>query len=332
VPFASVGAKRELPPTSKEMDDAAVNERLGKSDVESLSLTMTMPPIHHEYVQERFTRSTRIRIAIAVILLVCLLLVVLDSFTTKRVESASISFFEWVEANPFRGVLSVVLVYTIATILFVPGSILTIGTGFAFGTAFGTFMGVILASIAVFFGAFIGSVASFLLGLYLFRDCVVQLAASYPIFQAVDRALQGNGLKIMILLRLSPLIPYNALDYMSGITAISLWAYSVALVAILPGVIMFTFIGATASSLVDGTKEASESRVVRIFSMVFGITFAIIGVSVASYYSKIELDKMLESDQDSSPLTTQEEMSPSETPLESAGIATGGTITTGTFA
>ena len=313
-----MGAKRELPPTSKEMDDAAVNERLGKSDVESLSLTMTMPPIHHEYVQERFTRSTRIRIAIAVILLVCLLLVVLDSFTTKRVESASISFFEWVEANPFRGVLSVVLVYTIATstqnfchsmhaisssssstvslflstVLFVPGSILTIGTGFAFGTAFGTFMGVILASIAVFFGAFIGSVASFLLGRYLFRDCVVQLAASYPIFQAVDRALQGNGLKIMILLRLSPLIPYNALDYMSGITAISLWAYSVALVAILPGVIMFTFIGATASSLVDGTKEASESRVVRIFSMVFGITFAIIGVSVASYYSKIELDKV----------------------------------------
>lgn len=111
-----MGAKRELPLTSKEMDDAAiVNERLGKSDVESLSLTMTMPPIHHEYVQERFTRSTRIRIAIAVILLVCLLLVVLDSFTTKRVESASISFFEWVEANPFRGVLSVVLVYTIAT-------------------------------------------------------------------------------------------------------------------------------------------------------------------------------------------------------------------------
>mmetsp|Transcript_24044 Transcript_24044/g.43582 ORF Transcript_24044/g.43582 Transcript_24044/m.43582 type:complete len:301 (-) Transcript_24044:1481-2383(-) len=300
------------------MDDA-VNERLGKSDMESLSLTMTMPPIHHEYVQERFTRSTRIRIAIAVILLVCLLLVVLDSFTTKRVESASISFFEWVEANPFR-------------VLFVPGSILTIGTGFAFGTAFGTFMGVILASIAVFFGAFIGSVASFLLGRYLFRDCVVQLAASYPIFQAVDRALQGNGLKIMILLRLSPLIPYNALDYMSGITAISLWAYSVALVAILPGVIMFTFIGATASSLVDGTKEASESRVVRIFSMVFGITFAIIGVSVASYYSKIELDKMLESDQVSSPLTTQEEMSQSETPLESAGIATGGTITTGNFA
>jgi len=150
----------------------------------------------------------------------------------------------------------------------------------------------VLASTAVFFGAFLGSLATFLLGRYLFRDWVVRLAASYTIFRAVDRALQGNGLKIMILLRLSPLIPYNALDYMSGVTSISLWAYSIALIAILPGTVMFTYIGATASSLVDGTKEATENGTIRIFSMVFGVTFAILGVSVASYYSKLELDKV----------------------------------------
>lgn len=177
-------------------------------------------------------------------------------------------------------------------VLFIPGSILTIGTGFAFGAAFGTSKGVLLASTAVFFGAFLGSMATFLLGRYLFRDCVVRMAASYPIFQAVDRALHSNGLKIMILLRLSPLIPYNALDYMSGITSISAWSYALALVAILPGVIMFTFIGASASSLVDGTKDAEESKVVRVFSLVFGITFAILGVSVATYYSKRELDQV----------------------------------------
>lgn len=118
------------------------------------------------------------------------------------------------------------------------------------------------------------------------------MAARYPMFQAIDRALQGNGLKIMILLRLSPLIPYNALDYISGITSIQLWAYSAALLALLPGVIMFTFIGATASSLTAGARDASEGKAVRIFSVVFGTTFAILGVSVASYYSKIELDKV----------------------------------------
>lgn len=176
--------------------------------------------------------------------------------------------------------------------MFVPGSVLTIGTGFAFGSAFGTFKGVIFASTAVFFGAFLGSVASFLLGRYLFRDCVVRMASSYPTFQAVDRALQGNGLKIMVLLRLSPLIPFNALDYMSGLTSIPLWQYCVATVAILPGTLMFTYIGATASSIVDGTNEAAQNHVVRVVSMVFGVTFAILGVSVASYYSKLELEKV----------------------------------------
>ena len=90
---------------------------------------------------------------------------------------------------------------------------------------------------------------AFLLGRYLFRDCVQRMASRYKIFQAIDRALEGNGLKIMVLLRLSPLIPYTALDYMSGLTSISFWSYALALVAILPGTIAFCFLGATASSI-----------------------------------------------------------------------------------
>jgi uncharacterized membrane protein YdjX (TVP38/TMEM64 family) len=107
-----------------------------------------------------------------------------------------------------------------------------------------------------------------------------------------DAALQGNGLKIMILLRLSPLIPYNALDYMSGVTAIPLWSYTVALIGILPGTIMFCFIGASASSLTDSTSSPSDNKTVKVITIVFGVTFAMIGVSVASYYSKLELDRV----------------------------------------
>jgi uncharacterized membrane protein YdjX (TVP38/TMEM64 family) len=94
----------------------------------------------------------------------------------------------------------------------------------------------------------------------------------------------------MILLRLSPLIPYNALDYMSGITSISLLAYCLALIGILPGTILFCFLGATASSLTESTS--SKHEVVRIISLVFGLVFAIFGVAVASYYSKVELNKV----------------------------------------
>jgi uncharacterized membrane protein YdjX (TVP38/TMEM64 family) len=127
----------------------------------------------------------------------------------------------------------------------------------------------------------------------LFREWVVRLASSYPIFRAIDRALENNGLKIMVLLRLSPLIPYNALDYISGVTSISLFSYSVALVGLLPGTITFCAIGATASSLAEGT-DRSENGSLRVFALVFGLIFAFLGAGVASFYSKIELDMILQ--------------------------------------
>lgn len=97
----------------------------------------------------------------------------------------------------------------------------------------------------------------------------------------------------MILLRLSPLIPYNALDYMSGITAIPLWSYTVALIGILPGTIMFCFVGASASSLAEANSDTNDDhKVIRIITVAFGVVFAVIGVSVASYYSKLELDRV----------------------------------------
>jgi len=138
----------------------------------------------------------------------------------------------------------------------------------------------------------VGSVASFLLGRYLFRDFVVRLASRFAVFRAVDRALEHNGLRIMILLRLSPLIPYNALDYISGITSISLWRYSVGLFFIIPGVVLFTFVGATTSSLINSRHEVSHNMTIKWFTLGFGIIFAIAGVWVASYYSKRELDKV----------------------------------------
>jgi SNARE associated Golgi protein len=104
-------------------------------------------------------------------------------------------------------------------------------------------------------------------------------------------ALEQNGLKIMLLLRLSPLIPFNALDYISGVTSISFRDYALALIGILPGTIMFCMVGATASSLAD-TGTSSENMLARRVSLIGGLLFAVIGVAVASYYSKMELDKV----------------------------------------
>jgi SNARE associated Golgi protein len=105
-------------------------------------------------------------------------------------------------------------------------------------------------------------------------------------------ALEGNGFRIMLLLRLSPLIPYNALDYISGVTSISVAHYCLALIGLLPGAMTLCYIGATASSLADGTK-ATENSKLRTVVLILGVFFAVAGGALASYYSKIELDKIL---------------------------------------
>eukprot|EP00536_Pseudo-nitzschia_multiseries_P007238 jgi/Psemu1/286980/fgenesh1_pg.167_\ len=189
--------------------------------------------------------------------------------------------------------IAVVLCYVVATICFVPGSLLSFGAGFAIGSSVDTTaLGIALASSCVFIGASIGSICSFLLGRYLFRDCVLQLAFSYPIFQAIERALEMNGLKIMVLLRLSPLIPYNALDYISGVTSISLRDYSIAMLAMIPGIVMLCSIGASASSLSDRTSSTSNTTM-KVITIVSGLLFGGCGVFLASYYSKLELDRIL---------------------------------------
>jgi uncharacterized membrane protein YdjX (TVP38/TMEM64 family) len=105
--------------------------------------------------------------------------------------------------------------------------------------------------------------------------------------------LEGNGFKIMILLRLSPLIPYNALDYISGITSISIAQYSLALIGIIPGTITFCYIGATASTFSDGAASASSNGTLHTTILILGVLFALAGAAVASYYSKLELDKIM---------------------------------------
>ena len=78
-------------------------------------------------------------------------------------------------------------VYAIATVTFIPGSILTIGSGFVYGNAFGLGWGVTIASGVVFVGASIGAVLSFLIGRYLMRDWVGErFVERYPVIKALD--------------------------------------------------------------------------------------------------------------------------------------------------
>ena len=125
--------------------------------------------------------------------------------------------------------------------------------------------------------------------------------------EAVDEALQNNGLKIFFLLRLSPVVPFNVLNYIAGVTGVSTKDYCLALSGIFPGTILYCFIGASAGGLVEAEKGVS--RPVTIASIVVGLVVAFIAVFVASYYAKKEFNKIIEQKRNSEVETVAVEQS-----------------------
>jgi len=247
------------------------------------------------------------KIAIGVFLLGLIIFVIIDSQTNRWVLSGLVAFLEWVQNNVVAGVFGFMALYFLATIFFVPGSILTLGAGFVFSAALNSLgWGVLLGTGAVWVGASLGAIVSFLLGRYLFRSWVGVLTEKYTIFKALDNALMDKGLRIMVLLRLSPIVPFNVLNYMAGVTGVQLWHYAVACVAMLPGTIFYVFLGASAGSLTaisggmdtegDTDEEGPVSARVTIIIVIVGVVFSILAIAVTSYYAKQELNKILEQD------------------------------------
>jgi len=131
-----------------------------------------------------------IRYLVLIILGILLVLVIIDlSTSSQHIQHWLKELLSWMEFHPYAGVLVFILVYALCTVLFIPGAILTIGCGFTFGYVYDTSLtkAVIIASTTVFLGASLGSIMAFLLGRYLFRDCVLNMAKEYPMFEAVDR-------------------------------------------------------------------------------------------------------------------------------------------------
>ncbi len=146
-------------------------------------------------------------------------------------------FSAWIAGEGAEGIALFVAGYAAGTILFIPGSILTMGAGFVYGV----FQGTIIVTI----GSTIGDSLAFLITRYLARDKIRRLASGNRQFAAMDAAIGEHGWKIVLLLRLSPLIPFNISNYLYGLTAIRFWPYLISSFAgVFPGTVLFVYFGA----------------------------------------------------------------------------------------
>lgn len=147
----------------------------------------------------------------------------------------------WIDGLGAVGPLAFIALYIIITVAFVPGSIVTLGAGVLFG--------VVRGSLLVFVGAMLGATAAFLVGRYLARGWIAGKMKNYPRFQAIDDAIATEGRKILFLIRLSPAFPFNLLNYAMGLTQISLKDYVLGTTGIIPGTIMYVYLGSLVGNL-----------------------------------------------------------------------------------
>ncbi|MFN0055771.1 MAG: TVP38/TMEM64 family protein [Planctomycetales bacterium] len=146
-----------------------------------------------------------------------------------------------------------------ACLLFLPGSPLTLFGGFAFG---GTLTGLIQVTVAVSLGSTLGAALSFLTGRYVAREWVAARVAARPAFRAIDAAVGREGFRIVLLTRLSPVFPFNLLNYGFGLTGVSFRDYCLASwIGMLPGTILFVYVGSTTRQLADVLAGRAEQSV-----------------------------------------------------------------------
>lgn len=137
------------------------------------------------------------------------------------------------------------VVYAVCVVLLIPASLLTLGAGAIFG--------VFAGSIIVTIGATIGAVAAFLLAKTVLRSRVEAMAAKKPKLRAVDTAIQREGTKLMLLMRLSGFPPFTWNNYVLGLTGVRLGPYVwTTVIGIIPGVIAFTYAGAVGAAVASG--------------------------------------------------------------------------------
>lgn len=185
-------------------------------------------------------------------LIAALLVLVLLLLLGRQAAAAVPAFVDWVRGLGALGPVAFIVGYVLATIGFIPGSLLTLAAGAIFGIAWGTAY--------VFVGAVLGATAAFLLARGVLRQMIERKVAADPRFAAIDRAVAREGRKIVFLLRLSPAFPFNLLNYALGLTRVRLVDYVVASLGMLPGTLLYVYTGKVAGDVAAVAGGAAPAR------------------------------------------------------------------------
>lgn len=185
------------------------------------------------------------------------------------IQSLWASLSGWIDSLGYLGPVAFIVTYAIATIAFIPGSVLTLGAAAVFGLGWGLLW--------VTIGANVGANLAFLIGRYFARDAISKQIENNQRFAAIDRAVGREGWKVVGLTRLSPAFPFNLLNYAFGLTNVPWIEYSLAtLVGMMPGTFMFVYIGSLGKLAADSDQTSTAQLVLTIVGLVATIAVTVL--------------------------------------------------------
>ena len=240
--------------------------------------------------------KSMLKLFLAMLLLMCVVLL----FTLVDIPKVYTAFIEAIQDMGAWGPIVAGFAWIPVCLFFVPGMILSLSTGFAFDF--------LPAWSCTLIGATVGSTCAALAGRYLAREAVEEMLLGWPKFRAVDSAIKNDGFKVVFLLRLSPVLPFNVMNYALGTTGVPISEYFFAsLIGMAPGTAMFIYIGSTLRNLADalrgdlsgGDEEAdSSSGTIRTIALIVGLAATIVVTIFITITAKKHLDHFVEEEGD----------------------------------
>ncbi len=155
--------------------------------------------------------------------------------------SLALRLVEWSRSAGPGGAALYAVGYVLSAVLLLPASVLTLGAGYAWGPVWGV---ALVSPVSV-----LAATAAFVLGRTVLRSRVEQRIGGDARVQAIDRAIGENGLKLVVLLRLSPVLPFNLLNYALALTRVRLRDYVLgSALGMFPATVVFVYLGSLVTS------------------------------------------------------------------------------------
>ncbi len=228
----------------------------------------------------------RFRVPIQIGLATALLLGILIGVFGKHLAIGAEFLLAWVQSLGPLGPVVMVLSYVLCCVLSIPGTPLTLGCGFLFGLMEGTLVAAI--------GSAMGASIAFFVGRTAARGWIRAKVGRKQRFRRLDRAAKHHGFTIVLLTRMSPIFPFNLLNYMYGLTSVRFRDYlGATLIGVFPVSLLYVYVGTLMKTLADVAAGRMDKEALQPWVMIAGLVLTTTAVVLLAVLAKRMLDKAM---------------------------------------